>query len=98
MGMIGGGKGGFIGAIHRIGAEMDNMIELVCGALSSNEENAKISGIIITKLDGISNGGFIISIAQKFQKPIYALGIGEKTDDLDKFIARDFAESIIGLE
>ncbi len=38
MGMIGGGRGAFIGAVHRIAALMDGEIELVCGALSSNPE------------------------------------------------------------
>jgi predicted dehydrogenase len=44
MGMIGGGKDAFIGAIHRIAANMDGQIELVCGALSINPEIAKESG------------------------------------------------------
>ena len=44
MGMIGGGKGAFIGAIHRIAATMDGAIELVCGALSTNPDNARESG------------------------------------------------------
>lgn len=43
MGMIGGGKDAFIGAIHRIAANMDGKIELVCGALSINPEIAKDS-------------------------------------------------------
>jgi predicted dehydrogenase len=44
MGMIGGGKGAFIGAIHRIAANMDGLIELVCGALSSKQDVALESG------------------------------------------------------
>ncbi|MXV16792.1 Gfo/Idh/MocA family protein [Hufsiella ginkgonis] len=44
MGMIGGGKDAFIGAIHRIAANMDGLAELVCGALSINPEIAKESG------------------------------------------------------
>lgn len=44
MGMIGGGRNAFIGAVHRIAANIDGLIELTCGALSSNEENAKLSG------------------------------------------------------
>lgn len=44
MGMIGGGKDAFIGAIHRIAANMDGLIELVCGALSSSPEKAIESG------------------------------------------------------
>ncbi|MBS1934506.1 MAG: Gfo/Idh/MocA family oxidoreductase [Bacteroidetes bacterium] len=44
MGMVGGGKDAFIGAIHRIAANMDGLIELVCGALSIHEETAIASG------------------------------------------------------
>lgn len=44
MGMIGGGKDAFIGAVHRIAANMDGLIELVCGALSSSPEKALESG------------------------------------------------------
>lgn len=44
MGMIGGGKDAFIGAIHRIAANMDGQIELVCGALSVHKELAIESG------------------------------------------------------
>lgn len=44
MGMVGGGKDAFIGAIHRIAASMDGLIELSCGALSINPEIARDSG------------------------------------------------------
>ncbi|MES2874382.1 MAG: Gfo/Idh/MocA family oxidoreductase [Bacteroidota bacterium] len=40
MGMVGGGKDAFIGAIHRIAANMDGLVELSCGALSINPEIA----------------------------------------------------------
>lgn len=44
MGMIGGGKDAFIGAIHRIAANMDGLVELVCGSLSINRDIAIESG------------------------------------------------------
>jgi predicted dehydrogenase len=44
MGMVGGGIGAFIGAIHRQAAFMDNQIELVCGCFSSDGERSKASG------------------------------------------------------
>jgi predicted dehydrogenase len=44
MGMIGGGKNSFIGAVHRMSANLDGLIELSCGALSSNATNAIESG------------------------------------------------------
>ena len=44
MGMVGGGRDAFIGPIHRIAAQMDNKIELVCGAFSSTPEKSRLSG------------------------------------------------------
>jgi predicted dehydrogenase len=44
MGMVGGGHGAFIGAVHRMAAALDGQIELVCGAFSSNPERSKLSG------------------------------------------------------
>ncbi|KAJ0336633.1 hypothetical protein COL154_014346, partial [Colletotrichum chrysophilum] len=43
LGMVGGGQGAFIGAVHRIAARMDGEFQLVAGALSSNPERAKAS-------------------------------------------------------
>ncbi len=43
LGMVGGGQGALIGAVHRIAARMDDQFELVAGALSSNAERAQIS-------------------------------------------------------
>lgn len=44
MGMVGGGRGAFIGSIHRIAAAIDSEIELVCGAFSSTPEKSIASG------------------------------------------------------
>ena len=44
MGMVGGGQGAFIGAVHRMAAALDGHIELVCGAFSSDPERSKASG------------------------------------------------------
>jgi len=43
-GMVGGGRGAFIGGVHRIAANMDGQIELVCGAFSSDPQKSKDSG------------------------------------------------------
>ncbi|MBX2848152.1 MAG: Gfo/Idh/MocA family oxidoreductase [Acidiferrobacterales bacterium] len=45
MGMVGGGQGAFIGAVHRSAAQLDGQIELVCGAFSSTPERSKMSGL-----------------------------------------------------
>ncbi|HTH81996.1 MAG TPA: Gfo/Idh/MocA family oxidoreductase [Mucilaginibacter sp.] len=47
LGMIGGGQGAFIGAVHRIAARIDDDYELVCGAFSSDAEKSKASGIAL---------------------------------------------------
>ncbi len=44
MGMIGGGRGAFIGGVHRMAAALDGQIELVCGAFSSDASKSKASG------------------------------------------------------
>ena len=45
MGMIGGGLDAFIGAVHRMAANLDGQVELVCGAFSINPEISKESGV-----------------------------------------------------
>ena len=42
--MVGGGRGAFIGGVHRIAAAIDQQIELVCGAFSSDPERSRLSG------------------------------------------------------
>jgi predicted dehydrogenase len=44
LGMVGGGEGAFIGAVHRLAARMDDHYEFVAGALSSTPERARRSG------------------------------------------------------
>jgi predicted dehydrogenase len=43
-GMVGGGRGAFIGAVHRFAARLDDLYELKAGALSADPENARLSG------------------------------------------------------
>ncbi len=45
LGMIGGGQGAFIGAVHRIAARIDDEYELVCGAFSGDPEKSRASGL-----------------------------------------------------
>lgn len=47
MGMVGGGEGAFIGAIHRMATALDGEIELVCGAFSSDAERSRRSGVAL---------------------------------------------------
>ncbi|RWB50996.1 MAG: gfo/Idh/MocA family oxidoreductase, partial [Mesorhizobium sp.] len=43
LGMVGGGQGAFIGAVHRLAARLDDRFELVAGALSSDAQRARAS-------------------------------------------------------
>lgn len=45
LGMVGGGQGAFIGAVHRIAARLDGHFTLVAGALSSTPDKARVSGL-----------------------------------------------------
>jgi fused signal recognition particle receptor len=54
-----------------------------------------ITGLVITKLDGSAKGGILVALADKFKKPIYAIGLGEKIEDLQEFDAKSFAKSLV---
>ena len=54
-----------------------------------------IDGIIITKLDGTAKGGSLLSIADELQMPIYYIGTGEQPEDLIKFKANDYVNTIL---
>ncbi len=53
-----------------------------------------LNGIIITKLDGSSRGGIIVSIYRELAIPIVFLGTGETTEDLEEFSIEKYVESI----
>ena len=53
----------------------------------------KITGLIMTKLDGTAKGGVLIAISKKYKVPILGLGLGEKEDDLQIFNAEQFADA-----
>jgi len=69
MGMIGGGKNAFIGAVHRIAANIDGQIELCCGALSSNPETAKESGKLLFLEEDRNYGSYQEMIEKESQLP-----------------------------
>jgi predicted dehydrogenase len=69
MGMVGGGKDAFIGAVHRIAANMDGLIELCCGAFSSNPEKAKASGRALFIEDSRNYGSYAEMFEAESQLP-----------------------------
>ena len=53
-----------------------------------------LTGLVITKLDGTSRGGMIVSIQQELKIPVKYVGVGEQADDLQPFRAKEFAEAL----
>src|SRR5690606_35873769 len=49
-----------------------------------------VSGLSVTKLDGTARGGVMVALAKKFSLPVYAVGLGEKIEDLSEFDSRKF--------
>ena len=73
--MVGGGRGAFIGAVHRMAAALDGEIELVCGAFSSNPEKSKASGLDLYLPADRSYGSYEEMILKEKELPL-----GERMD------------------
>lgn len=54
-----------------------------------------VDGLIVTKLDGSAKGGILVAVAEECPTPVYFIGVGEKTEDLDRFNADDYAKLIM---
>lgn len=59
-------------------------------------EMVKVDALVVTKLDGSSKGGVVVSLAQRFGLPVVAVGVGEGVADLQPFVAEDFARALMG--
>ena len=55
---------------------------------------AKVSGIILTKLDGTAKGGIAVAISSGLNIPVKYVGVGEKKEDLLRFSAEDFVKAL----
>ena len=55
---------------------------------------ADISGLVLTKLDGTAKGGIVISIKRELGIPVKFIGVGEKVDDLQPFLAEEFVTAL----
>ena len=58
------------------------------------KEAVDINGLILTKLDGTAKGGIIIAIKHELKVPVHFIGVGEGIDDLQDFVASDFAKAV----
>lgn len=59
------------------------------------KEQADITGIVLTKLDGTAKGGAVVGIVQENNIPVKFIGVGEQIDDMEIFNAKDFVKAII---
>ncbi|WP_225721805.1 signal recognition particle-docking protein FtsY [Candidatus Vallotiella sp. (ex Adelges kitamiensis)] len=59
-------------------------------------ESLGLTGLIITKLDGTAKGGILAAIARQCPMPVYFIGVGENPEDLQPFVATEFAEALLG--
>ena len=69
LGMIGGGQGAFIGAIHRIAANLDGLYILTAGAFSSDAEKSRAAGVLLDLPASRVYGSYQELIAQEKQRP-----------------------------
>ena len=60
-------------------------------------KNINIDGFIITKTEGSSKSGFIISLIHKYKKPVYFITNGEKIDDIKPFSSNEFLNNLLAL-
>ena len=65
----------------------------IINQLEEFDKFIKVTGLIMTKLDGTAKGGVLIAISKKYKVPILGLGLGEKEDDLQIFNAEQFADA-----
>jgi predicted dehydrogenase len=77
LGMVGGGRGAFIGAVHRIAARLDDRWELVAGALSSDPERGRASGRdLLLRPDRVYDNAEAMALAEREREdPIDAVSI-----------------------
>ena len=97
--------------IHRVIGKFDetaphDSIIVLDGTVGQNalsqtkafQQVAKLTGMIITKLDGSAKGGIVITLADDFGLPVHMVGVGEQADDLQTFTADEFAAALVGIE
>ncbi len=88
------------------GRPPDERILVVDGSVGQNavsqaelfDQAVGLTGLVVTKLDGTAKGGAILPIWRALRVPILWVGVGESTDELERFSAREYARALIGGE
>jgi fused signal recognition particle receptor len=85
------------GAPHEVLLVLDaNTGQNSLAQVKAFDEALGLTGLILTKLDGTAKGGVVCAIAKERPIPLLFVGVGEDIDDLRPFVAKDFAEALVG--
>ena len=85
------------GAPHEVVLVLDaNTGQNSLAQVKAFDDALGLSGLVLTKLDGTAKGGAACAIAAERPVPLLFVGVGEDVDDLRPFVARDFAEALVG--
>ena len=83
------------GAPHEVLLVLDSNIgQNALNQVRAFDDALKLSGLVLTKLDGTAKGGVICAIASERAIPLRFIGVGEAIDDLKPFVARDYVEAL----
>ena len=85
------------GAPHEVLLVLDaNTGQNALAQVRAFDDALGVTGLLLTKLDGTAKGGVVCAIARERPKPLLFVGVGEGIDDLRPFVARDYAEALVG--
>jgi len=85
------------GAPHQVVLVLDaNTGQNSLAQVKAFDDALGLTGLVLTKLDGTAKGGTALAIASERPVPLLFVGVGEDIDDLRPFVARDFAEALVG--
>jgi fused signal recognition particle receptor len=85
------------GAPHEVLLVLDaNTGQNALAQVKAFDDALGLTGLIVTKLDGTAKGGILAAIARQRPVPVYFIGVGEKLDDLQPFVAEEFADALLG--
>jgi fused signal recognition particle receptor len=83
------------GAPHEILLVLDaNVGQNALAQVKAFDDALGVTGLIVTKLDGTAKGGIIAAIARERPIPIRFIGVGEKMEDMQPFVAHEFASAL----
>jgi len=84
------------GAPHEVLLVLDaNNGQNALAQVKAFDEALGLTGLVLTKLDGSAKGGVVCAIALEHPVPLLFVGVGEGIDDLQPFVAAEFAEALV---